>query len=89
MKDLGLKNIDTLVNLVKCESQDQIEKWGVQDSHPLEWLAFLSEEFGEISKAINESVYREGSSTAVVSEAIQVATLSLKIAEMYMKETKQ
>lgn len=38
------------------------------------------------SKAINEYEYRGGLRDAVVSEAFHVATLAIKIAEMYKKE---
>ena len=63
MKDLALNNADRLFSLVKCESLDQIEKWGIQDRTPFEWMIYLT------------------------AEAIQTATLSLKIAEMYLKKT--
>lgn len=82
MKDLELAD-PILPDLVRLESARQIGKWGIQDRHPFEWLAYLSEEFGEVSKAINEAVYRNGPASDVVNEAIQVATLALKIAEMY------
>jgi len=82
MKDLDLQN-PILFDLVRLESARQVGKWGVQDRHPFEWLAYLAEEFGEVSKAINEAVYRQGPASDVVTEAVQVATLALKIAEMY------
>lgn len=82
MKDLELTD-PILLDLVRLESARQIGKWGIQDRHPFEWLAYLSEEFGEVSKAINEAVYRNGPASDVVNEAIQVATLALKIAEMH------
>jgi hypothetical protein len=44
---------------------------------------FTTEELGEVSKAIGEWNYRCGDAREVVKEAIQTATLSLKIAEMF------
>jgi len=61
----------------------QLKKWGVQDHSPFEWLAFLTEEVGELASEIAELEYRNGNHREVVAEAIQVATLALKIAEMH------
>lgn len=60
-----------------------MEKWGVQDRSPFEWLCFLSEEHGELAEAIAENYYRRSSLEDVVQEAVQITTLALKIAEMY------
>ncbi|MCK9566249.1 MAG: hypothetical protein M0Q43_09395 [Methanothrix sp.] len=76
-----------MFDLVRMEAARAVSIHGVQDRHPFEWLAFLSEEFGELSKAMNEAVYRNGSTCEVAIEAVQVATLALKIAEMYRAET--
>ena len=84
MRDLCLENFTTkLAPLIFRENHKQCEKWGVQDLHPFAWLAFITEEVGELSEAISEHLYREGLAEEVVNEAIQVATLSLKVAEMY------
>ena len=73
-----------LMGMVEAENQRQIKKWGVQDREPFEWLTYTAEELGELAKAISENHYRDGSSEQVVEEAIQMATLALKIAEMYL-----
>lgn len=39
---------------IKRERQRQNKKWGEQNHHPLEWLAILSEELGEVNKAALE-----------------------------------
>ena len=44
----------------------------------------MTEEIGELAQAIAEYEYRQGSRKHVVMEAIQTATLCLKIAEMYI-----
>jgi len=82
MKDLCLAT-GKVMPLVYKENHRQLEKWGVQDHHPFSWLAFTLEELGELSEAISEHLFREGLAEDVVKEAIQTATLALKIAEMY------
>ncbi len=83
MQDLALATLNELVGLIWRENERQLEKWGIQDREPFEWLAFVTEELGELSQAISELTYRDGEAIEVVKEAIQVATLSLKIAEMF------
>lgn len=83
MKDLLLKD-KRIFEMVMEENNRQVTKWGVQDRHPFEWLAYTTEEIGELSEAILECVYRGGLQSAVVNEAIQSATLLLKIAEMFL-----
>ena len=73
-----------LMELLRLENNKQLAKWGIQDHEPFAWLAFATEELGELSEAISEYLYRNGKSDAVVHEAIQAATLCLKIAEMFM-----
>ncbi len=82
MKDLCLNN-PQLYNLIREEHERQLRKWGVQDHEAAEWLMFTTEELGELADAIAEWQYRGGAASAVVKEAIEVATLSLKIAEMF------
>lgn len=83
LTDLKLANLDKLVKAVKHENDRQLDKWGVQTRSPAEWHLYLSEEVGELAEAIAEHYYREGHAIEAVHEAIQVATLALKIAEMY------
>lgn len=40
----------------ECDRQD--EKWGVRNNHPLEWLAILSEEVGEVAMEINDANHK-------------------------------
>jgi NTP pyrophosphatase (non-canonical NTP hydrolase) len=86
MVDLLLKNKEWLVEQVENENIRQLKKWGVQDRSPFEWLTFLMEEVGELASEISELEYRNGNHREVIAEAIQVATLALKIAEMYKFE---
>ena len=81
--DLCLANSAGLTEMVRAENQHQLDKWGVQVTTPAEWLMYLGEEQGELCEAVAEFEYRDGKQEHVVREAIQVATLALKIAEMY------
>ena len=85
MKDLCLldESFIKLKSLILRENIRQLEKWGIQDHSPSEWLMFTTEELGELAEAIGEWQYRGGLVEDVVKEAIQTATLCLKIAEMY------
>ena len=83
MKDLCLTT-PGLMPLVFRENHRQIEKWGVQDHEAFEWLGFATEELGELAEAIGEHHFRGGNPKDCVKEAIETATLCLKIAEMYM-----
>jgi len=82
MRDLCLENRD-IFKLVDNENNRQLAKWGIQDHEPFTWLGFATEELGELSEAISAHKWRDGLVEDVVDEAIQVATLCLKIAEMY------
>lgn len=83
MKDLCLKSIHKITPMIHRENVRQLEKWGVQDHLPAEWLMFTTEELGELADAIGEYEYRGGLVENVVEEAIQTATLCIKIAEMF------
>lgn len=83
-KDQQLVNQKKLFYKVLEENVRQLSKWGIQIHTSFEWLTYTAEELGSLAKAIGEFEYRGGPASKVVSEAIQVATLSLKIAEMFM-----
>jgi NTP pyrophosphatase (non-canonical NTP hydrolase) len=79
-EDVGIPS-DTIF-AVHEESERQIKKWGVQKRKLMEWLCFTTEELGELAEAIAEHEYREGKKEDIIKEAIQTATLCLKIASM-------
>jgi NTP pyrophosphatase (non-canonical NTP hydrolase) len=83
MKDLCLNDWEGLSGLIWLEHCRQIKKWGIQDHTPEDWLMFTTEELGELSNAIADFKFRHGDSARVRDEAIQVATLAIKIAEMF------
>jgi NTP pyrophosphatase (non-canonical NTP hydrolase) len=65
--------------MVKEEHSRQFKKWGVQKRTLFEWLAYLTEEVGELAEAISENEYRDGSTEEIKKEAVQVAALAFKI----------
>lgn len=86
-KDKQLEDILNLLEAVKLENLLQIEEFGIQD-YTLEWWStILGEEYGELCKAIIEYYFEQGATLfQIYREAIQVATLALKIAEMSKAE---
>ena len=85
-KDQLFKTQAKLFEDVFTEHRNQIRKWGTQTHSLFEWQNYTTEELGELAKAISEHEYRNGSWAAIYNEAIQVATLSLKIAEMILSD---
>jgi len=88
-KDRCLKDNEWIMKLIQGENAEQLLKWGIQIHTAFEWLTFTAEEMGELAKAISEYEFRDKSTKAkmkIVKEAIQVATLALKIAEMFEKQ---
>jgi len=86
IKDGCFNYKDQLYALVHKENLKQLCKWGIQTHTSAEWLMYTTEELGELSQAISEYEYRDGIAENIVKEAIQVATLSLKIAEMFLNK---
>lgn len=86
--DLGVGGFE--IDALLSESALQVKKWGVQCDTPHKWLGWLHEEAGELAKAINK-VYSDTDKADIdkqdiFKEAVQVATLALKIARMYRAE---
>ncbi|KKN50094.1 hypothetical protein LCGC14_0635920 [marine sediment metagenome] len=86
--DQLFKDKANLFTDVLLESNHQVEKWGIQTHSLFEWLNYTTEEIGELAKAVAEHHYRSGSEQDIYNEAIQLATLSLKIAEMVKNANK-
>lgn len=85
LTDLGLQNDNWIIKKIANENVSQLTKWGIQTHSSFEWLTYTAEELGSLAKAIGDYEYRDGTKEKVVSEAVQVATLALKIAEMFEK----
>ena len=63
---------------VEQERINQIGKWGKQEMSLAEWYLILAKEVGEVAKAIQE---HDGSYNEIYDELIQVAAVSVQIAE--------
>lgn len=88
--DRCLKQDTWIIEKIQNENSFQLKKWGVQTHSAFEWLTYTTEELGELAKAIADYEYRnltKDDAANVVKEAIQVATLALKIAEMFDDRT--
>ena len=85
-RDRCLEKDAWIIKKIQNENSSQLMKWGVQVRTSFEWLTYTTEELGELAKAIVEYESRDGTKDEVVKEAIQVATLALKIAEMFDAE---
>jgi NTP pyrophosphatase (non-canonical NTP hydrolase) len=83
--DTGIDD-NEVAQLIQKESYRQIEKWGFQQHDLFEWYIYTAEELGELAKAISEYAYRDGRLEDVIKEAIQTATLAIKIAIMAKKK---
>ena len=84
--DMKLENLTDLLHLIEGENVYQLEKWGVQAKTPAEWMLYATEELGELAQAVGDFEYGRNNKERIVHEAIQTATLVLKIAEMYKYE---
>ena len=84
--DLMLLKTTWWIKAIVDEHSRQLAEWGIQTHSAFEWLTYTTKELGSLAKAIGEHEYRGGSKERVVDEAIQVATLALKIAEMFENE---
>lgn len=82
-RDKCLSKDSWIIKKIQNENISQLSKWGIQVHSAFEWLAYLTEEIGELSKSISEYEYRDGTKDEIIKEAIQVATLALKIAEIF------
>ena len=87
-EDRLLQNKNILFDSVIAEHKNQIKKWDIQTHSLFEWMIYTSGELGSLAKAISEYEYRNGDWEKIYNEAIQVATLSLKIAEMVFMKNK-
>lgn len=72
-----LERIEHLSGEVMAENWSQLSKWGIQNHSASVWLAILSEEVGEVARAILEARHEPSLVPMVRSELIQVAAVAL------------
>lgn len=51
--------MESIFEEIKRERKAQDAKWGEQDHKPIEWVAILTEEVGEVSKEALENHFKE------------------------------
>ena len=76
---------------IYTEHHKQFDKWGTQKVSLFEWHNYLSEEVGELAKAIADFEYGRDKGELITEEATQVAALAVKImliADSYCKGKK-
>lgn len=74
------KSLDYVEDLVRDEIVRAVQKFPTWPTDPLHALAVLGEEFGELTKAVLQSVYEphKVEPLAVEEEAIQTAAMALR-----------
>ncbi|GAB2528199.1 MazG-like family protein [Rufibacter soli] len=79
------EQLDNVLAEVKTERERQDAKFSEQNHHPLEWVAILGEEFGEVSKAAVEAHFTGYASSNnwanYREELIQVAAVAVAMVE--------
>ena len=78
-----IPGFDDVVDLIKKERLSQLAKWGDQNNKDLFWLAILTEELGEVSKAIIEGE----DVNKIKAEIIQVAAVSVAWLEKLINQS--
>ncbi len=81
----------TLCNEVIDEVRAQLAKWGVQNHNVPDWFFILSEEHGEVAKAILEMNPKRGlggSYAAVRKELLHVASSAVSMIESLDRQAK-
>lgn len=87
MKDLCLETFNSFISpMIYWENHKQIKKWGIQKHSAATWMLILSEEHGELAQAILQYHYEGKDIDKIIKEAIQAATVAIKIAEMFLAD---
>jgi NTP pyrophosphatase (non-canonical NTP hydrolase) len=76
MRDLLMRDFTSFLTE---ERYRQDEKWGMQDHEGHAWIGILTEEVGELAKAINEN-----DDDSIETELIQVAAVCCAMYERHM-----
>lgn len=73
---------DFALTEIELERARQDNLWGEQNHSPLVWLSILTEEFGEVGKALNEWINGDPESAKRYrNELIQVAAVAAAAVE--------
>ena len=80
--------IDLIEKQIREEREKQDKKFGKQDHDAYKWSTILTEEVGEVSKAILDCEFGCGSIESLRKELIQVAAVSKAFIEAIDKRVK-
>ena len=72
---------------IEGERYNQDQKWGEQNHLPSIWTDILMEEVGEVSKAILEATFGDGSWNEYRKELIQVAAVAIAMLESFDRDS--
>jgi len=86
--------LETIFEEIKKERQNQDIKWGEQNHKPVEWMAILTEEVGEVSKEALEAHFKKCYWDAenlknYREELIQVAAVAVAMVESLDRNSKK
>lgn len=71
--------VDEALERIRQERQRQVDKWGDQSHHePLYWLGILTEEIGEIAKAMIE----DKDTATITTEIVHAAAVACQMIEV-------
>ena len=85
--DIFKKSRQKIFCEIQEERERQNEKWGIQNHHPMEWFAILSEETGAVAKEIVELTFSENEDVIKKrlenyrTELIQVSAVAVQMIE--------
>lgn len=71
----------SVLQLITDEQAHQFAVWGRQNHIQMVWLGILAEEFGEVSKEVNEFHFRIGDIENLKKELVQVAAVAVSMYE--------
>lgn len=84
LTDQQLENLPVLINRVKKCNEAQVS-FGITIDTPEGWSCTVGASYGRMCDSINAAQNDIGTEEAIINTAIETATLSLKMAEMYLK----
>lgn len=83
---------DRAIALIRMARTDQRDKWPDDDDHtPLEWLAILTEEVGEVAEVVTRDLHPEQITATdradLINELVDVAAVAVAAVEHILTRT--
>ena len=85
LKNKVYPSSDGIYDDIKEERRRQYVKWGIQEHNALYWLGILTEELGELAKALIE--YKPSGEAR--RELVQIAAVAVAVIEQIDREGKE